>query len=62
MLMKQRNIERCIKLSSAENKICYKDKKDKESTSDKDTDENHFPHLLISCIYKFNVVLTVHRR
>jgi len=47
--MKQRNIGRCIKLGSAEKKKYYK--KDKETTSDKDTDESHFPHLLIPYIY-----------
>jgi hypothetical protein len=46
--MKQRNIERCTKLGSVEKKTYYNNKKDKESTSDKDTEENHFPHLLIS--------------
>jgi hypothetical protein len=49
--MKQRIIERCIKLGSAENKMGCNNKKDKESTNDKDRDESNFPHLLITYIY-----------
>jgi hypothetical protein len=38
-------------LDSTEKKIYYNNKKDKEPMSDKDTDENQFPHLLLPSIY-----------
>jgi hypothetical protein len=51
MLKEQRNIGRRTKFGSNDKKIYYSNKKDGKGTSDEDTDENHFPHLLISYIY-----------
>ena len=51
MLKQERNVERCTKLGSTDNKTYYNNKKDGEATNDGGADENRFPHLLISYIY-----------
>jgi hypothetical protein len=45
--MKQKNTERCTKLSSADKKTYSNNKKDGKVMSYDDIEENHSPHPLI---------------